>query len=104
MSKGPYQAMNSYLVLIQNNAITAPSEADWERFFTAAQKTGWFQGGSALGRRTSVGNPDTLTSTAHLAGYMRFDAPDHGQLLDLLKDHPVVQHGGTVELCELPKT
>jgi hypothetical protein len=35
---------------------------------------------------------------------MRFDADDKQALLDLLATHPNLVHGGTVELCELPKS
>ena len=35
---------------------------------------------------------------------MRFDAEDRAKLLELLKQHPVVLHGGSVELCEMPKS
>ncbi len=35
---------------------------------------------------------------------MRFDADDLNALRALLEDHPVVKHGGTIELCEMPKS
>ncbi len=35
---------------------------------------------------------------------MRFDSDDKEKLLELLKTHPVVVHGGTVELCEMPES
>ena len=43
-------------------------------------------------------------SSAHIAGFMRFDSDNRQAVLDLLQKHPVVLHGGTVELCELPKS
>ena len=35
---------------------------------------------------------------------MRFDADSLDALTDLLKCHPTVVHGGTIEICEMPKT
>jgi hypothetical protein len=35
---------------------------------------------------------------------MRFDSEDKEKLLALVNQHPVILHGGTVELCELPKS
>lgn len=39
-----------------------------------------------------------------ITGYMRFDAEDKSEILGLLKIHPIVLDGGTVELCELPRS
>ena len=94
--------MTQYLVLIHGNAKTEATEEEWNQFFRAAREAGVFQGGSELGKRTVVGNVDSMKSTDHVVGYMRFDCEDRQQLLDLLERHPVVVHGGTVELCEMP--
>jgi hypothetical protein len=45
-----------------------------------------------------------MESTDHVVGYMRFDSEDRQPILDLLEKHPVLLHGGTVELCELPRS
>jgi hypothetical protein len=65
-----------------------------------------FKGGSALGEREVIGDAASAKSTRHIGGFMRFDADDKdkAQLLELLQRHPVVLHGGTVELCEMPRT
>ena len=96
--------MMQYLLLIQNNAQSPTTPAEWDRFFAAAQASGMFKGGSALGDRTVVGDTTSAQSTKHIGGYMRFDSDDRAKLLELLKQHPVVLHGGSVELCEMPKT
>lgn len=96
--------MSQYLLLIQGNATSPIAPAEWDRFFAAARASGFFQGGSAVGQREFLGNTVSGRSTAHITGYMRFDAADKQPLLELLKLHPVVLHGGTVELCELPKS
>jgi hypothetical protein len=96
--------MPQYLLLIQGNATSPTAPAEWDRFFAAARASGLFEGGSAVGQREFIGNSTSARSTAHITGYMRFDSTDKQPLLDLLKIHPVVLHGGTVELCELPKS
>ena len=94
--------MAQYILLIQGNAKSEATEKEWDQFFTAAQESGAFQGGSAIGERSIVGNQDSIKSTEHIVGYMRFDSEDKQEILDLLEKHPVVIHGGSVELCELP--
>ncbi len=96
--------MNQYLLLIQANAKAGASDADWERFLAAARESGGFRGGSALGRRMLLGNAESAKSSEHIAGYMRFDSDDKEALLALLCHHPVVLHGGSVELSEMPKS
>lgn len=64
----------------------------------------FFAGGSKVGARILMGEQTTAKATGHIAGYMRFVADDRARLLTLLATHPVVRHGGTVELCELPKS
>ena len=96
--------MTQYLLLIQRNTKTSPSAGEWDQFFTAAQQSGFFKGGSALGERWVVGDPESAERTDHIVGFMRFDSADKRALLDLLRKHPVVIHGGAVELCEMPKS
>ena len=72
------------------------TEAEWDRFFELAKESGFFQGGSGSG-----GVPDI---TEHIDGYMRFAADSLDALTKLLKQHPTVVHGGTIEICEMPKT
>ena len=93
-----------YLLLIQNNTTSPTTPAEWDAFFVTAKKSGMFLGGSALGERDVVGDTPSAQSTQHIGGYMRFDADDRTKLLELLRQHPVVMHGGSVELCEMPKT
>ncbi len=95
---------HQYILLIQNNATTEATPTEWSRFIETASASGFFKGGSAIGERTVLGNRDSARSTEHVAGFMRFDADDRAALLKLLDQHPVVLHGGSVELCELPKS
>jgi hypothetical protein len=96
--------MNQYLLLIQNNTTSKTTPAEWDAFFIAARASGMFLGGSALGERIVVGDIQSAQSTKHIGGFMRFDADDRAKILGLLKKHPVVLHGGSVELCEMPRT
>ena len=96
--------MDAYLLLIHDNETTPTRDEEWERFFAEARSSGMFQGGSEVGRREILGGPATVPSSSHIVGYMRFETAARGPLLDLLRLHPVVLHGGTVELCELPRS
>ena len=93
-----------YIALIHRNTDTTPTSAEWEHFFAVAAETGMFQGGSAIGSRHAVGRKTVADSTKEIGGFMRFDSDDLGQLNDLLESHPVIRHGGTIELCEMPQS
>ncbi len=96
--------MDAYLLLIHDNEKTPTRDEEWEQFFEAARSSGMFHGGSEVGRREILGGPATVPSSSHIVGYIRFETADRALLLELLKRHPVVLHGGTVELCELPRS
>ena len=94
--------MTQYILLIHGNAKSNGTEEEWSRFFALGQESGVFRGGSEIGERVVVGDPELMKSTEHVVGYMRFDSEDKQQILQLLDAHPVVIHGGSVELCEMP--
>ncbi|MGE3409952.1 MAG: hypothetical protein AB7I37_24260 [Pirellulales bacterium] len=96
--------MTQYILFIQGNAKSNTSAEDWDRFFHAARQSGLFEGGSAIGSRVVLGDTQSAKSTDHIVGYMRFDSEDKQKLMELLTLHPVVMHGGSVELCEMPKS
>lgn len=93
-----------YLALIHGDADSVPSSDEWNEFFQVASRTGMFQGGSALGTRHLIGTKPVADSTDSLFGFMRFDAVELTQLLELLELHPTIRHGGTIELREMPTT
>jgi len=95
--------VTQYILFIHDNVRDDTKPEEWAQFFDEARKSGVFEGGSAVGKRFFVGSADDPKSSDHIVGYMRFDSDDRQKILDLLKHHPVVMHGGTVELCELPK-
>lgn len=93
-----------YIALIHRNTESMPTADEWGRFFDAAKATGMFKGGSEIGCRYLVGKKAVPDITESVGGYMRFDSDDLERLKALLKDHPVARHGGTIELCEMPKS
>lgn len=94
--------MSSYLLLIHGNLKTQATPEEWNTFFTAAQQSGLFKGGSELGDRVIIGDTKSAKPSDHLVGFMRFEGEDRQAILDLLQQHPVIAHGGSVELCEMP--
>ena len=93
-----------YITFMHGNVDGPPTNDEWERFFELARRSGLFRGGSAIGARTTVGEKDVPSVVDHIEGYMRFDADSLDELRALLLQHPVVRNGGTIEICELPKT
>src|SRR5262245_23222215 len=96
--------MTQYILLIQGNVKTDSTPDEWKAFLSAAGQSGLFKGGSEIGKRMVVGDAESAKSTDHVVGYMRFDSDDKQKILDLIEKHPVVIHGGTVELCEMPES
>lgn len=93
-----------YIALIHKNADTRPTSAEWEQFIDVAVRTGFFEGGSEIGSRLTIGGKTVPDTSQTVGGYMRFDAEDLDSLLELLDQHPVVKHGGTLELFTMPKS
>ncbi|MCH2046721.1 MAG: hypothetical protein MK212_21585 [Saprospiraceae bacterium] len=93
-----------YILFIHNNNDKPTSSDQWNHFFTEASKSGLFLGGSEIANQIQVGEKrvDNITNT--VAGFMRFEADNKEAILELLKIHPVSLQGGTLELCEMPKS
>jgi hypothetical protein len=99
-----FHPMAQYILLIHNNTKTDSTSADWDRFLTLAKQSGLFQGGSEIGERVLVGDVQSAKPTDHIVGFMRFDSDHKQKVLDLLGQHPVILHGGSAELCEMPRS
>lgn len=93
-----------YIALIHKNTDTSPTSAEWEQFIEVAMKAGFFEGGSEIGSRLTIGTKPVGDTSQTVGGYMRFDSEDLDPLLELLNQHPVVKHGGTLELFTMPKS
>ncbi|HUG68243.1 MAG TPA: hypothetical protein VMM76_10860 [Pirellulaceae bacterium] len=93
-----------YIAFIHKNADTAPGPVEWDSFLEVAADTGMFRGGSEIGDRHIVGHKEVSDTTKSVGGFMRFDSDDLDRLFELLKAHPVIKHGGTIELCEMPES
>ena len=93
-----------YITFMHGNTNTSAKEEEWDEFFDLAGESGLFKGGSAMGTRSTVGTKDVPDVTDHIGGYMRFDSEKLEDLTELLKKHPTVVHGGTIEVCEMWKS
>ena len=78
-----------YITFMHNNVKSQPSDKDWQHFFEIANQSGLFRGGSAIGKRTTIGKDGVPDITSHIGGYMRFDAESLDELIELLNQHPV---------------
>lgn len=93
-----------YILFIHKNVDTPTLDSEWSEFFERARHSGLFLGGSEIGTRSQFGSKPVINVTESVAGFMRFEAENIAELEALLKYHPVAIHGGTLELCEMPKS
>jgi YCII-related domain len=94
---------HDYIFIMHHDAIV--DEKAWEPYLRGLQRSGFFEGGSAIGEGVCVrknGAPPSVTE--HLAGFIRVKASSLDQAKSLLTGNPVFEAGGTVEIRELPRT
>ena len=93
-----------YIAFMHKNTDSVATSEEWERFLALARDSGLFQGGSEVGERTVLGEKAVADTSASVGGYMRFETSSINELNELLRKHPTIIHGGTIEICELPKS
>ena len=93
-----------YILFIHNNSDSPVTKDQWDIFIAEANKIGIFRGGSEIANSTVVGNKNVSDITRDIGGFMRFESEDINNILDLLTKHPIVNKGGSVQLCEMPKS
>ena len=93
-----------FILFIHKNTDRTPTKEQWESFFNAANNSGIFLGGSEISSQIRKGKKVVPTITGSIGGFMRFEAENEYLVLELLEKHPVFLQGGTLELCEMPKT
>ena len=93
-----------YILFVHNNVVEPTTSEQWGQFFEAARRKGVFKGGSAINPGLVTGVEPQQMASSIIAGYMLFNSDDVKKIHEVLKLHPVVIQGGTVELCEAPKT
>lgn len=94
-----------FLLLMHGDTATPESAQDWDAYIAKLNAAGALRGGSAIGSGVCFkrgGTPPGLT--AHLTGYIKIVARDLSHVQELLIGNPVYEHGGTVEVRELPRT
>lgn len=93
-----------YILFVHKNSNRPATQNQWNDFFAAANESGMFNGGSEISPGVKLGAPDIVCASDSVVGYMRFETDDVSKLYQLLELHPVKIQGGTLELCETPKT
>ncbi len=91
-----------YILFIHNDIDSTSTSQQWDDFFIAAKDSGLFLGGSEISNQIQIGDKPIRKITDSIGGFMRFESNDKNTILQLLKKHPVVMQGGTLELCEMP--
>lgn len=93
-----------YILFIHNNTDVPTTDEQWQAFFEVANNSGIFQGGSEISNQNQIGNKSVQSITDTVVGIMRFESEDKNKVLSLLEKHPVLIQGGTLELCEMPRS
>ena len=93
-----------YILFIHKNTDAVASSVQWDEFFIAAKRSGLFLGGSEISNQIQLGNKEVKNITDTVGGFMRFEAENKTAILALLNMHPILLQGGTLELCEMPKS
>ncbi len=99
--------MNDYILLMHSDCTDSAAANDsvaWEDYLTLLRKSGFFSGGSAIGKGLAfckTGQPGA--GFVHLSGYIRLRAASLKQAQSFLVGNPVYEAGGTVEVRELPR-
>ena len=92
-----------YITFMRKNTTSDIREEEWTVFFDLLNKSDAFRGGSLIRSIDMLGDADLELVTKGLAGYMRFYCKNLEELKSLLSQHPVIKHGGSIEICEMPK-
>ncbi|HZV20475.1 MAG TPA: hypothetical protein VE986_02895 [Hyphomicrobiales bacterium] len=95
--------MAEYILLMHDDAIA--NEGAWEPYIQTLQRSGCFEGGSAIGDGVCArksGAPAPVTT--HLTGYIKVKANSLDQAKSMLTGNPHFEAGGTVEIRELPRS
>jgi hypothetical protein len=95
--------MAEYILLMHDDAVD--DENAWASYIERLNKTGCFQGGSAIGDGICVCKTGSAPQvTTHLTGYIRMNADNLDHAKSMLAGNPLFEAGGTVEIRELPRT
>lgn len=89
---------------VHKNSGHPATPVQWNKFFEAANESDMFHGGSEISPGVKLGASDIVCATESVVGYMRFETDDVNKLYRFLELHPVKIQGGTLELCETPKS
>lgn len=93
--------MADYILLMHIDG--GPESGDaWEAYTAKLNALGAFRGGSSIGAGSTLrkqGTPGPLA--AHLAGFIRVEAPNLEAALKLVEGNPAYESGATVEVREL---
>jgi hypothetical protein len=93
-----------FILFIHNNADSSVTDEQWASFINTAKQSGLFLGGSEISNQIQLGNKPVKRITDSIGGFMRFEADNEYMVLELLEKHPIFKQGGTLELCEMPKS
>lgn len=93
--------MPDFLLLMHGDG-GAESGAAWEAYIGQLAARGVFRGGSSIGPGTTVRKEGAAGPlAAHIAGFIRVEAPTLEAARMLVEGNPAYEAGATIELREL---
>jgi hypothetical protein len=95
--------LKQYIVLVHGDADAAGTVEEWTLFFKRAEPAGLFRGGIISCQREVVGKSEPPASSKGVSAFLFFFSDDKAKILEVLRLHPAVLHGGTAEVCEVSR-
>lgn len=97
--------VNQYLLLVHNDAAGPQDDDSWGPYLDGLQRSGHFDGGSAIGNGVSVTKAGINSAVLdQLVGYLVVRAESLEDAQRFVIGNPVFEAGGTIEIRELPRT
>ncbi len=94
-----------YLTFMHSDESKTGTKDQWNDFFNFICKSDCFQGGSEIHNKRMIIGPSKKPEVGSgISGYMKFNVENLDELLSIIKLHPTLINGGSIEIIELPKS
>jgi hypothetical protein len=92
-------------MLMHNDVESQTQPQEWDHYISRLRSSGSFGGGSSIGKGIGFKKGTASEAISHwLGGYMILTAETLDDAKALVEGNPVLLHGGTVEVRDLPRS
>ena len=98
--------VNEYLLLMHDDVTNPQIASDnqrWESYFESLHQSGRFDGGSSIGPGISLRKQSPEAPLTPINGFIRVRAESLLDAQQFIKENPIFEAGGTIEIRELLK-